>query len=41
MVMTNGLIGRHAEQVREPGEAEVPERATRRVFSPAYKLDPG
>jgi transposase len=38
MVMTNGWIGRHAEQVQEPGEAEVPERATRRVFSRAYKL---
>ncbi len=38
MVMTNGLIGRHAEQVHEPGEPEVPERATRRVFSRAYKL---
>jgi transposase len=38
MVMTNGPVGRHAEQVKEPVEPEVPERATRRVFSRAYKL---
>ena len=38
MVMTDVLVGRHAEQVNEPVEPEVPERATRRVFSRVYKL---
>ena len=38
MVMTNVLVGRHAEQVNEPVEPEVAERATRRVFSRVYKL---
>ena len=38
MVMTKVMVGRHAGQVSEPDEAEVPERATRRVFSRAYKL---
>lgn len=38
MVMTKVTVGRHAEQVTEPVEPEVPERATRRVFSRAYKL---
>lgn len=38
MMMTNGQVGRHAGQVSEPVEPEVPERATRRVFSRAYKL---
>jgi hypothetical protein len=38
MVMTTGLSGRHAVPVNEPEEPEVPERATRRVFSAQYKL---
>jgi transposase len=38
VVMTEVIVGRHAEQVREPVEPEVPERATRRVFSRGYKL---
>jgi transposase len=38
MMMTNGQVGRHAGQVGESVEPEVPERATRRVFSRAYKL---
>jgi transposase len=38
MVMTKVMLGRHGEQVSEPVEPEVPERATRRVFSRAYKL---
>jgi transposase len=38
MVMTKVRVGRHAELVSEPVEPEVPERATRRVFSRAYKL---
>jgi transposase len=38
MVMTNVMVGRHAGQVSEPVEGEVPERATRRVFSRTYKL---
>jgi len=38
MMMTNELVGRHAEQVHKPVEPEVPERATRRVFSRNYKL---
>jgi transposase-like protein len=38
MVMTKVMVGRHAEQVSEPVESEVAERATRRVFSRVYKL---
>ncbi|MGI9149216.1 MAG: hypothetical protein ACR2IK_22150 [Chloroflexota bacterium] len=38
MVMTNVMVGRHAEQVSEQVEGGVPERPTRRVFSRAYKL---
>jgi transposase len=38
MVMTKVMVGGHADQVSEPVEPEVPERATRRVFSRAYKL---
>ncbi len=38
MVMTRVMVGRHAEQVSESVEGEVPERPTRRVFSPVYKL---
>jgi transposase len=38
MVMTKVTIGRHADLVSEPVGSEVPERATRRVFSRAYKL---
>jgi transposase len=38
MLMTNVLVGQHAEQVSEPVEPEVPERPTRRVFSRGYKL---
>ena len=38
MVMTRMAPGRHAVPVSEPAEPEVPERATRRVFSAQYKL---
>src|SRR5207302_430669 len=38
MVMTSVVSGRHAVPVSEPVEPEVSERATRRVFSPQYKL---
>ena len=38
MVMTRMVIDRHAVAVSEPPEPEVPERATRRVFSAQYKL---
>jgi transposase len=38
MVMTKVTVGGHAERVSEPIEPEVPERATRRVFSRWYKL---
>src|SRR6266542_6493246 len=38
MLMTTALSGRHAVPVDEPAEPEVSERATRRVFSPQYKL---
>src|SRR6266567_216550 len=38
MVMTSVVSGRHAVLVSEPVEPEVSERATRRVFSPQYKL---
>src|ERR687883_1540771 len=38
MVMTSTVIDRHAVAVSEPPEPEVPERATRRVFSAQYKL---
>jgi transposase len=38
MVMTSAGSGRHAVPVSEPVEPEVSERATRRVFSPQYKL---
>ena len=37
MVMTSVVAGRHAVPVSEPAEPEVPERATRRVFSAQYK----
>ena len=38
MLMTTEVSGRHAEPVDEPAEPEVPERASRRVFSAQYKL---
>ena len=38
MLMTTEMSGRHAVPVDEPVEAEVPERARRRVFSAQYKL---
>src|SRR5437764_14033598 len=38
MVMTRLVAGRHAVPVSESVEPEVSERATRRVFSPHYKL---
>ena|SRR5919204_1359147 len=38
MMMTTEVSGRHAEPVDEPAEPEVPERASRRVFSAQYKL---
>src|ERR1700730_16247159 len=38
MMVTTELCGRHAVPVDEPAEPEVPERATRRVFSAQYKL---
>jgi hypothetical protein len=38
MVMTNAVSARHVVPVDEPAEPEVPERATRRVFSAQYKL---
>ena len=38
MLMTNVVPARHAVPVDEPAEPEVPERATRRVFSAQYKL---
>ena len=38
MVMTTVVAGRHAVPVSESVEPEVSERATRRVFSPQYKL---
>ena len=38
MLMTTEVSGRHARPVVEPAEPEVPERATRRVFSAQYKL---
>ena len=38
MVMTKVMVGRHAEQVSEPVEPEVPERPTRRIFARVYKL---
>ena len=38
MVMTGLLAGRHAVAMSEPAEPEVPERATRRMFSAQYKL---
>src|SRR6266496_4687028 len=37
-MMTTEVSGRHAMPVVEPAEPEVPERATRRVFSAQYKL---
>jgi transposase len=36
--MTSVVSGGHAVPVSEPAEPEVPERATRRVFSAQYKL---
>src|SRR6266568_3930185 len=38
MLMPTEVSGRHAMPVDEPAEPEVPERATRRVFSAQYKL---
>lgn len=38
MVMTKVVAGRHPVSVSEIAEPEVPERATRRVFSRWYKL---
>ena len=38
MVMTTVTSGRHAEPVTEPAEPEVPERASRRIYSAQYKL---
>jgi len=38
MMMTTEVSGRHAVPVDEPAEPEVPARASRRVFSPQYKL---
>ena len=38
MLMTSVVSGRHAVPVSESVEPEVSERATRRVFSPQYKL---
>jgi transposase-like protein len=38
MVMTRVVSGRHAEPVIEPPEPEVPERASRRIYSAQYKL---
>src|SRR5207237_10777499 len=35
---TTEVSGRHAVPVDEPAEPEVPERASRRVFSAQYKL---
>src|SRR6202022_4009652 len=37
-MMTTEATGRHAVPVDEPAEPEVPERATRRVFSAQYRL---
>src|SRR5207248_11633418 len=37
-MMTTEVSGRHAVPVDEPAEPEVPERASRRVFSAQYKL---
>src|SRR3954447_20882263 len=37
-MMTTDVSGRHAVPVDEPADPEVPERATRRVFSAHYKL---
>jgi hypothetical protein len=36
--MTSAVANRHAVSVSEPAEPDVPERATRRVFSAQYKL---
>src|ERR1700738_4311006 len=38
MMVTTEVSGRHAVPGDEPAELEVPERATRRVFSAPYKL---
>ena len=38
MLMTTEVSDRHAVPVDEPADAEVPERAKRRVFSAQYKL---
>jgi transposase-like protein len=38
MMVTTAVSGRHAVPVDERAEPEVPERATRRVFSAQYKL---
>ena len=38
MVMTAVLAARHAEEVADHPEPEVPERATRRTYRAQYKL---
>ena len=38
MVMTPVVADRHAEGVAEHADPEVPERATRRIYTPQYKL---
>src|SRR5919202_1560370 len=38
MVMPSVLAARHAEEVADHPEPEVPERATRRTYSAQYKL---
>src|ERR687886_584386 len=38
MVMTPVLADRHAERVAEHADPEVPERASRRIYTPQYKL---
>ena len=38
MVVTTTLAGRHAEPVDDHPDPEVPERASRRTYSPQYKL---
>jgi transposase-like protein len=38
MVMTSVVPNGHAELVAEHADPEVPERATRRIYTPQYKL---
>ena len=38
MVMTPVVPDGHAERVAEHADPEVPERATRRIYTPQYKL---